>query len=184
MKTFEDLGAHIIEVPIEHIAYNTAPMLTVEASEPSTYHQRWVREQPESYANDVRTMLETGEFYLATHYINAQRYRRLLRNEFMEGFKQCDLYITPTLAYTALPIGQTEFEADGTMHDYLGVQMQFTGLPSLTGLPGMSVPCGFDDQGLPVGMQLIGRPFDEAFMFRVGAAFQQVTDYHTKTPVL
>ena len=184
LKTFESMGAHIVEVPIEHIAYNTAPMLTVEASEPSTYHQRWIREQPERYANDVRTMLETGEFYLATHYINAQRFRRLLRNEFMDGFKQCDIYITPTLAYTALPIGQTEFEADGAMHDYLGAQMQFTGLPSLTGLPGMSVPCGFDAQGLPVGMQIIGRPFDEAFMFRVGAAFQQVTDYHKKTPVL
>ena len=62
--------------------------------------------------------------------------------------------------------------------------MQFTGVPSLTGLPALSVPCGFDPDGLPIGMQLIGKPFDEATLFRVGAAYQALTDFHTRAPDL
>jgi aspartyl-tRNA(Asn)/glutamyl-tRNA(Gln) amidotransferase subunit A len=64
----------------------------------------------------------------------------------------------------------------------LAAIMQFTGVPSLTGLPSLNVPCGFDQDGLPVGMQVIGRPFDEATLFRVGTAFQAVTDFHRRAP--
>ena len=60
--------------------------------------------------------------------------------------------------------------------------MQFTGVPSLTGLPSLNVPCGFDQEGLPVGMQIIGKPFDEATLFRIGAVFQSVTDFHKRAP--
>ena len=70
----------------------------------------------------------------------------------------------------------------GVDEDMLSAIMQFTGVPSLTGLPSLAVPCGFDDDGLPVGMQIIGRPFDEAQLFRAGAAFQDATDFHTRTP--
>jgi aspartyl-tRNA(Asn)/glutamyl-tRNA(Gln) amidotransferase subunit A len=68
--------------------------------------------------------------------------------------------------------------------DMLSAIMQFTGVPSLTGLPSLNVPCGFDHDGLPVGMQIIGRPFDEALLFRIGAAFQSATDFHTRAPSL
>ena len=64
----------------------------------------------------------------------------------------------------------------------LSAVMQHTGVPSLTGLPALAVPCGFDPDGLPVGMQLIGKPFDEATLFRVGAAYQALTDFHHKAP--
>jgi aspartyl-tRNA(Asn)/glutamyl-tRNA(Gln) amidotransferase subunit A len=62
--------------------------------------------------------------------------------------------------------------------------MQFTGVPSLTGLPSLAVPCGFDGDGLPIGMQVIGRPFEEATLFRVGNAFQEATDFHMRAPQL
>jgi aspartyl-tRNA(Asn)/glutamyl-tRNA(Gln) amidotransferase subunit A len=68
--------------------------------------------------------------------------------------------------------------------DMLSAIMQFTGIASLTGLPALNVPCGFDDEGLPVGMQIIGRPFDEATLFRVGHAFQQATAFHRRAPEL
>jgi aspartyl-tRNA(Asn)/glutamyl-tRNA(Gln) amidotransferase subunit A len=66
----------------------------------------------------------------------------------------------------------------------LSAIMQFTGVPSLTGLPSMSVPCGFSDHGLPIGMQIIGRPFEEATIFRVGHTYQQATDWHEREPSL
>jgi aspartyl-tRNA(Asn)/glutamyl-tRNA(Gln) amidotransferase subunit A len=68
--------------------------------------------------------------------------------------------------------------------DMLSAIMQFTGVPSLAGLPALSVPVGFDGDGLPVGMQVIGRPFDEAMLFRLGHAYQQATDWHRRAPAL
>jgi aspartyl-tRNA(Asn)/glutamyl-tRNA(Gln) amidotransferase subunit A len=73
---------------------------------------------------------------------------------------------------------------DGVEEDMLSAIMQFTGVPSLTGLPSLNVPCGFDPEGLPIGMQLIGRPFGEATLFRAGAAFQEATDFHRREPAL
>jgi aspartyl-tRNA(Asn)/glutamyl-tRNA(Gln) amidotransferase subunit A len=82
-------------------------------------------------------------------------------------------------------VGEMTVEIEtGVEEDMLSAIMQFTGVPSLTGLPSLAVPCGFDDDGLPVGMQVIGRPFDEARLFRVGAAFQGATDFHTRTPTI
>ena len=68
--------------------------------------------------------------------------------------------------------------------DMLSAIMQFTGVPSLAGLPALSVPVGFDAAGLPVGMQVIGRPFDEATLFRLGHAYQHATDWHMRAPSL
>ena len=79
LKTLEGLGAQIVDVEIDHIHGNISAQLTVESAEPSTYHQRWLRERPEDYGEDVRVLLEIGELHLATHYIQAQRYRSLLR---------------------------------------------------------------------------------------------------------
>ncbi len=185
LKTFEELGASVVEVEIENIHGNISAQLTIESTEPSTYHQKWLREQPQNYGEDVRTLLEMGEMLLATHYINAQRYRSVLRQEFMQAFKSVDCFICPTLPFTATRVGEMSVVIeDGVEEDMLSAIMQFTGVPSLTGLPSLNVPCGFDPDSLPVGMQIIGRPFDEATLFRMGAAFQRVTDFHKKAPKL
>ena len=185
LKTLEDAGAEAVEAPIENIHGNISAQLTIESAEPSTYHQRWLRERPEDYGADVRTLLEVGEMLLATHYLQAQRYRSLLRNEFLEAFKKVDLFLCPTLPFTATPIGATKVVIEnGVEEDMLSAIMQYTGVPSLTGLPALAVPCGFDGDGLPVGMQLIGKPFDEATLFRVGAAYQALTGFHLKAPAI
>jgi len=182
LKKLEDLGARIEEVSIENIDGNITAQLVVESCEPSTYHQRWLREKPDHYGEDVRLLLEVGEMHLATHYIQAQRYRHLLRSEFLEAFKMVDVFICPTLPFTATEVGETTVNINGKEEDMLSAIMQFTGVPSLAGLPSLNVPCGFDDNGLPIGMQLIGKPFDEATLFRVGHSYQQETDFHTKAP--
>jgi aspartyl-tRNA(Asn)/glutamyl-tRNA(Gln) amidotransferase subunit A len=185
LKTFESLGASVVDVEIQNIHGNISAQLTVEACEPSAYHARWLRERPEDYGEDVRLLLELGEMHLATHYIQAQRYRGLLRREFLEAFKSVDVFVCPTLPFTATKVGEMEVVIeDGAAEDMLGAIMQFTGVPSLTGLPSLAVPCGFDAEGLPVGMQVIGRPFDEATLFRIGAAYQRATDFHEQAPPL
>jgi aspartyl-tRNA(Asn)/glutamyl-tRNA(Gln) amidotransferase subunit A len=183
LDTLTGLGAATVDLTVEHIHGNISAQLTVESCEPSTYHQRWLRERPEDYGEDVRTLLELGELHLATHYLQAQRYRALLRAEFLDAFKSVDVFVCPTLPFTATKIGETLVEIEnGVQEDMLAAIMQFTGVPSLTGLPSLNVPCGFDQDGLPVGMQVIGRPFDEATLFRVGTAFQAVTDFHRRAP--
>lgn len=185
LSTFESLGAVIHEVDIKNIHGNISAQLTIEAAEPSTYHQRWLRERPNEYGEDVRTLLEVGEMLLATQYLHAQRYRVLLRQEFMDAFRQVDVFVCPTLPFTATEVGAMRVVIEnGVEEDMLSAIMQYTGVPSLTGLPSLAVPCGFDPDGLPVGMQIIGRPFDEATLFRAGSAFQTVTDFHLKSPAM
>lgn len=183
LTTMKELGAIVVEAPIHHIHGNISAQLTIESCEPSAYHQRWLRERPQDYGEDVRTLLEVGEMLLATHYIQAQRYRSLLRREFLDAFHKVDFFLCPTLPFTATRVGERKVVIEnGIEEDMLSAIMQFTGVPSLTGLPSLAVPCGFDGEGLPIGMQLIGRPFDEATLFQAGAAFQSITDFHQKSP--
>ena len=185
LDVFRELGALIVDVDIEHIHGNISAQLTVESCEPSTYHQHWLRERPREYGEDVRLLLELGELHLATHYLQAQRYRALLRRQFLDAFKSVDVFVCPTLPFTATPIGATTVVIeDGVEEDMLSAIMQFTGVPSLTGLPSLAVPCGFDPEGLPIGMQIMGRPFDEATLFRFGVAFQEATEFHKRAPSL
>jgi aspartyl-tRNA(Asn)/glutamyl-tRNA(Gln) amidotransferase subunit A len=185
LATFRGLGATIVDVEIANIHGNISAQLTIESAEPSTYHQRWLRERPEDYGEDVRTLLEMGEMLLATQYLQAQRYRNLLRREFLDAFKTVDVFVCPTLPFTATPVRETKVIIEnGIEEDMLSAIMQFTGVPSLTGLPSLAVPCGFDGDGLPIGMQIIGRPFAEATLFRAGAAYQSATDFHTRAPAL
>jgi aspartyl-tRNA(Asn)/glutamyl-tRNA(Gln) amidotransferase subunit A len=185
LATLQSLGMQVEDVAMPSIHGNISAQLTIESCEPSTYHQEWLRTRAADYGDDVRTLLELGEMYLATHYLQAQRYRSVLRKEFLEGFRHVDAFITPTLPFTATPCGATEVVIEnGQREDMLSAIMQFTGVPSLAGLPALSIPVGFDDDGLPVGMQVIGRPFDEGTLFRLGHAYQGATDWHTRAPVL
>ncbi len=185
VTTLESLGVQVEEIAMPSIHGNISAQLTIESCEPSTYHQEWLRTRAAEYGEDVRTLLELGEMYLATHYLQAQRYRSVLRKEFLEGFKHVDAFVTPTLPFTPTPCGATEVVIEnGQREDMLSAIMQFTGVPSLAGLPALSIPVGFDTDGLPVGMQVIGRPFDEGTLFRLGHAYQGATSWHTRAPRL
>jgi aspartyl-tRNA(Asn)/glutamyl-tRNA(Gln) amidotransferase subunit A len=185
LETLESLGAEVEEIAMPSIQGNISAQLTIESCEPSTYHQEWLRTRGADYGEDVRTLLELGEMYLATHYLQAQRYRSVLRKEFLEGFQRVDAFVTPTLPFTATPCGATKVVIEnGREEDMLSAIMQFTGVPSLAGLPALSIPVGFDDDGMPIGMQVIGRPFDEGTLFRLGHAYQSATDWHTRAPRL
>lgn len=183
LEVLAALGADVVELQVPNIRGNIAAQLTVEACEPAAYHQTWLRDRPEDYGDDVRRLLRLGELHFATQYIQAQRYRSVLRSSLLEAFGSVDVLVCPTLPFTATALGATTVVIeDDQSEDMLSAIMQFTGVPSLAGLPALSVPCGFDPDGLPIGMQIIGRPFDEATLFRLGAAFQRATDFHEKKP--
>jgi aspartyl-tRNA(Asn)/glutamyl-tRNA(Gln) amidotransferase subunit A len=124
--------------------------------------------------------------YLASHYIQAQRFRSVLRQRFMDRFSEgIDAFVLPSLPFTAPEIGTANIELEpGVVRPTLEAIMRFTGIASVTGLPALSVPSGFDKQGLPIGLQLLGRPFDEGMLFRIGHGFQGATDYHLRKPTL
>ena len=186
LDTLSAHGAVPVEVRIGDIEGNISAQLTVEAAEPSAYHQRNLRERPGDYGDygdDVRLRLQAGELLPAVHYLQAQRYRALLRSQMLEALESADVIACPTLPFTATALGEVSVIIDeGNPEDMLSAIMQFTGLPLLTGLPAISVPCGFDDDGLPIGLQLIGRPYGEAALLRVDAAFQEVTAFHLARP--
>lgn len=181
----EAAGVQIREVPMENLEPSVSALLTVDIAEPSAYHGAWLREHPEDYGTDVRALLEAGELYLATHYIQAQRYRTVLRDEFTDVLHDFDAILTPTVPFTAPPVGAAEVVLEsGERLDIISAVMRYNALPPLVGMPALSVPCGFSDDGLPVGMQLVGRPFDEATLFRIGHGYQQLSDWHLREPAL
>jgi aspartyl-tRNA(Asn)/glutamyl-tRNA(Gln) amidotransferase subunit A len=183
LKELEAGGAQVREVPISDLEPSISALLTVDIAEPSAYHAAWLREHPETYGDDVRALLEVGELYLATHYIQAQRYRSVIHERFADVLRDHDAIITPTVPFTAPPVGATDITLEtGETLDIISAVMRYNALPPLTGMPALSVPCGFSDNGLPIGMQVIGDAFDEGMMLRIAHGYQQRTDWHTHEP--
>jgi len=114
--------------------------------------------------------------YYDAYYRRAQQVRTLIRRDFEDAFRQCDVVALPTTPTPAFRLGE---KADDPLQMYL--EDIFTVPANLAGIPGLSLPGGFVG-GLPVGVQLLGRPFDEATLLRLGHAYQQRTDHHKKQP--
>ena len=119
---------------------------------------------------------------LATDYLQGQRARRLVADDFAAALAQVDLLATPTIPIPAPRIGQTTVTLDGKEVSALDAIWRNAFPTNLTGSPTLSIPCGFSSGGLPLGLQLIGRNFDEMTVLRAGHAFQSVTDWHARRP--
>jgi aspartyl-tRNA(Asn)/glutamyl-tRNA(Gln) amidotransferase subunit A len=181
----ESAGVEIREVPMPNLEPSISALMTVDVAEPAAYHAEWIRSRPADYGSDVRLLLEAGELYLASHYIQAQRYRMVLREQFVDVLRDVDAILTPTVPFTAPPVGDTEVTLEsGEELDIISAVMRYNALPPLTGMPALSVPCGFGEDDLPVGMQLIGRAYDESTLFRIGHGYQQATAWHEREPKL
>lgn len=137
----------------------------------------------QGFGPEVRRRIMLGTYalsagYYDAYYKRAQQVRTLIRRDFQQVFERVDVLVAGTSPTVAFPIGA---KTDDPLAMYLSDVLTLPA--SLAGVPGLSLPCGFAD-GLPVGMQIIGRPFDEGTVLRVGDAFQRVTDWHTKRPTL
>lgn len=132
----------------------------------------------EGFGAEVKRRIMLGTYALSSGYYDAYykkalQVRTLIRKGFDEAFAKYDLVIGPTAPTTAYKIGE---KVNDPLEMYLGDI--YTVSANIAGLPGMVVPCGFDSKGLPIGLQLIGKPFDESMLLRVGYTFEQNTDYH------
>ena len=152
--------------------------------EAAAMHRPWM-EANAPYANQVRTRTDAGFFIPATQYIDALRLRAHFVREFLaQAMDGVDAVMLPAIPFPVPTIEETDVETSGGPAT-LSMVARFTGLTrpfNTLGLPALSVPCGFDKNGAPIGLQLIGRPFDEALLYRVGHAYQGATDHHRKVP--
>ncbi len=117
--------------------------------------------------------------YYDAYYLKAQKVRRLIRHDFLRAFEQCDIIATPTAPTTAFQLGE---KATDPLTMYLSDILTIA--VNLAGLPGLSLPCGFDTEGLPISLQLIGQAFGEEAVLQAGYAYEQATDWHTARPPL
>lgn len=203
LKVYEDLGASWEEVSLPHSRYAVATYYLLSSSEASANLARFdgvrygVRSEKaenmldmyklsrsEGFGEEVKRRIMLGTFALSSgyydaYYKKAQKVRTLIKNDFEKVFQDYDVIIGPTTPTPAFKVGE-QVDNPLTMYanDILTVPI------NLAGVPGISVPCGFSGDGLPIGLQIIGNHFDESTVYRAAYAYEQATDHHKQKPVL
>ncbi len=178
------LGAIISEIswPIYH--YGTAIASLIQMAEATSYHSELIRKKGPLIYPPVRLRLEAGVFITATDYIQAQRARSLFYIQSLNLFKNLDLIVTPTVPVTAFPIGTSSLVLNDQKVNVISLLTQYTRPFNLNGFPAITVPCGFSEEQLPIGLQFVGRPFDEESVLRSAHAYEQSTPWHLRRPPL
>jgi aspartyl-tRNA(Asn)/glutamyl-tRNA(Gln) amidotransferase subunit A len=198
----ESLGAQTVEVTLPYSAYGISAYYLVCTAEASSNLSRYdgvkygfrapsdslddmySKTRSQGFGPEVKRRILLGTYVLSAgyydaYYRKAQQVRSLIRGDFERAFESCDLLVGPTAPGPAWPLGE---RIDDPLQMYLSDV--FTVTVNLAGLPALSLPCGFVGSGLPVGLQLIGRPLDEETILRVGDAYQRHTDWHEAAPEL
>lgn len=203
LKVYESLGAEWEEVSLPHTKYAVAAYYLLASSEASANLARFdgvrygVRSEKatnmmdmykfsrsEGFGDEVKRRIMLGTYALSSGYYDAfykkaQKVRKLINNDFNAVFENYDVVIGPTTPTPAFKIGEkTDDPLTMYTNDILTIPV------NLAGIPGISIPCGFSEKGLPIGLQIIAKHFDEEMIFRAAHAFEQATDYHTRRPQL
>jgi Asp-tRNA(Asn)/Glu-tRNA(Gln) amidotransferase A subunit family amidase len=179
LKTLAGLGASLVEVHISTLQRAEANWMAIVGPEAAAYHRRNLEERPDDFSEQVRLRLQLGLQIRAVDYLRGLEGQQQLRAEVEEQYTKIDVLVTPTTASTASRI-EDELSASGREVHIHRLTCPF----NLTGQPAISLPCGFDSQGLPVGLQIVGRRFDEETVLRVAHAYEQATDWHLRRPPL
>lgn len=201
LSQYERLGARRVEVSLPLTELSIPVYYILAAAEASSNLSRfdgvkfghrakqykdlaemYERTRAEGFGDEVKRRIMIGTYVLShgyydAYYLQAQKVRRMIADDFQQAFRQCDVIAGPAAPTTAWKIGE---HGGDPVADYLADI--FTLPASLAGLPGMSVPAGFDESGMPVGLQLIGNYFGEAKLLNAAHRFQQATDWHMRTP--
>jgi aspartyl-tRNA(Asn)/glutamyl-tRNA(Gln) amidotransferase subunit A len=184
IRTLEGLGATIVEVSLPHVELAPTAGMTIISVEAAAVHAAWLRTRSADYGPDVRPRLQTGALFSGEDYARAQRIRALMQKEFRDAMTRADVLVMPNNAVPAPRIDQAMIPVRGREVWVMALMPSLTIPHNLTGAPALTVPCGFAASGLPVGLQIVGRPFDDATVLRVGHAYEQATDWHRRQPAI
>ncbi|MHC4482880.1 MAG: Asp-tRNA(Asn)/Glu-tRNA(Gln) amidotransferase subunit GatA [Planctomycetota bacterium] len=203
IEVYKRLGAEIVEVDMPHLDYAIAAyyvIATAEASSnlarydgvhyghrtenPADYIEVYSKSRAEGFGKEVKRRIMLGTYALSSgyydaYYLKALKVRNLIRGDFIKVFERCDCLMMPVSPTTAFKIGE---KVDDPLQMYLADI--YTIAANLAGIPGISVPCGFDEKGLPVGLQILGPAFGEDRLLRVARMFEAQTDWHEKKPAI
>ncbi len=176
LETLSELGAEIRDVEIPHIRYAQTANQVIMMSEAYAYHEHNLKTRRHDYGNLVRNRFLLGGLLTASDYNQALRMRRVIKDEMAAALHEADVLVTPTYAS---PAPKIEGYAGGTTL----TQPSFTGPFNVSGLPAVSTSSGLSTGGLPMGLQIVGRPFDEATALRVAYAYEQTARFIDRRPI-
>ena len=204
IRTLESLGMQTVEVSLPHLDYAVAAYYIIACAEASTNLSRYdgvkygyrssnsdnlvnmyENTREEGFGEEVKRRIILGTFVLSSgyydaYYLKGQQVRTLIKQDFENALEKCDVIAAPVTPYPAFKLGE---KLDDPLRMYLADI--YTISANLAGIPAMSIPCGFvGKENLPIGLQLMGKHFDEANLIAVGHKFQQATDFHTQQPPL
>ena len=172
LATLKALGAEIVEVSVPRVEEGMEAALTILMAEATGIHEEFLRTRPDDYQPDVRARLGKGFAVRGIDYARARRSGELLRRDFTVLFQKVALLATPMCGIAAPRLGQREAAIDGEVVSVMAPLTRYTRLFNLAGMPAISVPCGFSSEGLPIGLQLAGRVWDEATVLRAAYAYE------------
>ena len=203
IELYKKLGAEIVEVSLPHTKYAVSVYYIIATAEASSNLARYdgvkfgyrtkdaenlkdmyFKTRSEGFGSEVKRRIMLGTYVLSSgyydaYYLRAQKVRTLITNDFKDAFEKCDVILTPTAPTAAFKLGE---KTSDPLQMYLSDI--FTISANLAGICGVSVPCGFTSNDLPIGLQLMGKHFDESSIIKAAYAFEQNTDYHKASPKL
>lgn len=178
----EQLGATIAEVSLPMFADSQAISGTILMAEAAAYHRELLAKDGDKLDPAVRLRLEAGLFVTAADYLKAQQARAKFNREMAALFQEVDLLAGPAEPITAPPIMAAEVDIAGQIVGTTAALTQYTRPYNISGSPAISLPCGFSAGGMPIGLQLAGKPFAETTVLQAAYAYEQATDWHTRRP--
>ena len=182
LSQFESMGAEVREVSFPMFEQSQAISTAILLAEAAAYYRDVVQKDGDKVYTPVRLRLEAGLFISAADYLRAQQARSLFDRQNRELLNEVDLLAGPTEPVTAPKLLAGTVIAGEQEVGTVGALTQYTRPYNITGFPAISVPCGFSSSGMPIGLQLAGKPFDEPTVLRAAYAYEKATDWHTRRP--
>jgi len=184
IKILAGEGCEIVDLDVPEISYAAMTSMLTSSAESAGINRRWYRERYHDFVPQVARGLAVGMAITASEYLIAQRARQRIREAVRAAYEKVDIIAAPTTARVAPPLSEgVRGNGDDARHASYN-QSNLLRFPSMLGLPGCSLPCGNNPEGLPIGMQLIGPWFADQTVLNTGAAYQSKTDWHTLRPAI
>lgn len=172
-QLLEQHGAEVKSVELPDMDTIVAAFRTTLTTEAYAVHEQNLRDYPSLWSDEIRERLNSSRETLAKDYIQAQQIKKRAIRDFENMFKEIDILVTPTIPILPFAIGEREIDVNGSVIHSSLLLNKYTGPFNITGLPSLSMTCGFSKDGLPIGLQLVGKSFDEANIYRFAAILEK-----------